>query len=71
MNRTIGFIFILLGLAAIAYGGLTYTRSEPVIVIGPVEAATAPTPALPVSPIAGALTMLAGGTLLFAHKRDL
>ena len=64
MNRTIGVILIALGLFGLAWGGFTYTTREKVVDIGPLHATSEKTHNIPVSPIAGALALIAGVVLL-------
>ncbi len=60
----IGIILIVLGLAALAYQGITYTTRENVIDIGPIHMTADKTRTLPLSPIVGALALVGGIVLL-------
>ena len=60
----IGIILIVLGIAALAYQGITYTTRENVIDIGPIHMTADKTRTLPLSPIAGALALVGGIVLL-------
>jgi len=60
----IGIILIVLGIAALAYQGITYTTRENVIDIGPIHMTADKTRTLPLSPIAGALALVGGIALL-------
>ncbi|TFG38664.1 MAG: DUF3185 domain-containing protein [Syntrophobacterales bacterium] len=59
----IGIIIIVLGIAAFAYQGITYTTRENVVDIGPVHVTAEKTRRFPLPPILGALA-LAGGIVL-------
>ena len=65
MNRTAiaGVILILLGVAALAYQGFTYTSRETVLEVGPVHATADHQKTVPIPPILG-LAALAGGIAL-------
>jgi len=59
----IGIALIVLGVAALAYQGITYTTHEKVLQIGPLEATTKTEKTIPLPPILGGAA-LAGGILL-------
>jgi hypothetical protein len=65
MNRTAiaGIVLILLGVAALAYGGFTYTKRETVVDIGPVHATADRDKTVPIPPVLG-LVAVAGGVVL-------
>jgi len=65
----IGFILIVLGIAALAYEGISYTTREKVVDIGPVHVTAEKTRTLPLSPIAGALALAGGIVLLVMGRR--
>ena len=51
----IGIILIVLGIAAFAYQGISYTTRENVVDLGPVHVTAEKTRTLPLPPIVGAL----------------
>lgn len=61
--KIIGILLIVLGLAALAVGGINYTTREKVLDIGPLQATTEEQKTLPLSPIVG-ITAIAGGVVL-------
>jgi hypothetical protein len=65
MNRTaiIGVVLLLLGVAALAYQGFTYTSRETVVDIGPVHATADHEKTVPIPPVLG-LAAVAGGVAL-------
>ena len=65
MNRTaiIGVVLMLLGVAALAYQGFTYTSRETVVDIGPVHATADHQKTVPIPPVLG-LAAVAGGVAL-------
>jgi hypothetical protein len=62
-------VLIVLGLAALAYQGFTYTSRETVIDIGPIKATADTQKTVPIPPIAGVVAVVAGIALVVAGKR--
>jgi hypothetical protein len=60
----IGIILIVLGIAAFAYQGITYTTRENVVDFGTVHVTAEKTRTLPLPPIDSALALLIGTVLL-------
>jgi uncharacterized membrane protein HdeD (DUF308 family) len=58
-----GIVLVLLGVAALAYQGITYTSRETVVDIGPIQATADRERTLPLPPVLG-VAALAGGVLL-------
>lgn len=67
--KVFGMILIALGLFGLAWGGFSYTTREKVIDIGPIHATHDETHHVPLSPIAGALAIVAGAAMLFAGRK--
>jgi uncharacterized membrane protein len=66
----IGIVLIALGIAALAFGGFTYTDREKVLDIGPIEATTEQRKTIPLSPIAGGAEVVAGVALVIVGARS-
>ena len=60
----IGIILIVVGIAALAYQGITYTTREKVVDIGPMHMTADKTTTLPLPPIVGAIALVGGIVLL-------
>ena len=60
----IGIILIVVGIAAFAYQGTTYTTRENVVDLGPVHITAERTRTLPLTPIVGAIALVGGIVLL-------
>lgn len=60
---------IVLGIAALAYQGITYTTRETVIDIGPLHATAERERTFPLPPIVGGAAVLAGAALLVMGAR--
>jgi uncharacterized membrane protein YidH (DUF202 family) len=54
---------IVLGVIALAYGGISYTREEKVLDIGPIEATAKTRETIPLPPVLG-VAAVAGGVIL-------
>jgi hypothetical protein len=64
-----GVVLIVLGLAALAYQGVTYTTHETVLDIGPLHATADRQKTLPISPIVGIIAVAGGFVLLLTGAR--
>ena len=64
-----GIVLIVLGLAALAYQGFSYTSRETVIDIGPIKATADTQKTVPIPPIAGVVAVVAGVALVVAGQR--
>jgi hypothetical protein len=64
-----GVLLIVLGLAALAYEGITYTSRVTVVDIGPLHATADRQKTLPLPPIVGGAAVAAGVVLLLAGMR--
>ncbi len=67
----IGIVLVVVGVLTLAFQGITYTRQEKVLQIGPIQATEQKRERIPLSPILGG-AVLAGGVVLLvigARKR--
>ena len=69
MAKTLGMILIALGIAGLAWGGLTYTTRETVVDLGPIQATRDKSHSIPLRPVAGAVLVVTGIALLVAGKK--
>jgi hypothetical protein len=67
--KLIGAILIVLGVAALAMGGIQYTKREKVLDIGPIQATTERQKTIPLSPIVGIAAVAGGIALVVAGSR--
>jgi hypothetical protein len=65
----IGIALLVLGLISLAYQGITYTKSEKVLEIGPITATKETKKTIPLPPILGGAALLGGIVLLAAGAR--
>lgn len=63
-QRVVGLILIVIGVVAIAYGGITYTHRKKILDIGPVQASRKEQKTIPVPPIVGGVALVGGIGLL-------
>jgi uncharacterized membrane protein HdeD (DUF308 family) len=64
-----GILLIVIGLAALAYQGFTYTTRETIVDIGPIEATADRERTVPLPPIVGIVAVAGGIALLVAGSR--
>ncbi len=69
MARAIGTVLILLGLAGLAWGGVTWKNERTNVDLGPVEMNVTEKKTVPIPPIAGAAAIVAGLALVFVGER--
>ena len=62
--RIVAIALIVLGIVALLYGGITYTKREKILDIGPIQATTQTRETIPLPPLLGALAIV-GGIALF------
>jgi hypothetical protein len=67
--KAIGIVLIVLGLAALAYQGFTYTSREKVVDIGPLHATADREKTVPLPPIVGGVAVASGVVLLVVGGR--
>jgi hypothetical protein len=65
----VGVLLVVLGILALVYQGITYTKRETVIDIGPVHATADRQKTVPLPPIVGALALASGVVLLISGAR--
>ena len=71
MQRTIGIILIVLGIAALVLQGVSYTTEETVLDVGPVEVTKEKSNTIPLPPVFGAVALLGGvGLVAFGGRKS-
>lgn len=65
----IGIILIVIGIVSLAYQGITYTTREKVLDVGPIEASKETKKTIPLPPILGGISLVAGVVLLALRRR--
>lgn len=67
--KLIGIVLIVVGIVALALGGFTYTKREKVLDIGPLQATTETQKTVPLSPILGIASLVAGVVLVVVGSK--
>ena len=62
-------VLIVIGVIALAYGGISYTREKKVIDIGPIEATAKTRETIPLPPLLGVAAIAGGVVMLLAAGR--
>src|SRR5690348_4928687 len=66
-NRSImvlGIVLVVLGVLALAYQGITYTKREKILDVGPLQATADREKTIPLPPLVGGLSLAGGIALL-------
>jgi hypothetical protein len=67
--KIVGVVLIVIGIIALAYGGISYTTREKVLDIGPLEATTETRKTIPLPPLLGGLALAGGVVLLIVGSK--
>ena len=67
--KILGIILIVVGIAAFAYQGITYTSREKVVDVGPVQVTAEKTRTFPLPPIVGGIALVGGIVLLLVGNK--
>ncbi len=65
----VGIILILVGVAALVYGGVTYTTREDVLKVGPIDVTAKTKKTVPLSPVLGGAAIVGGVVLVMLGTR--
>jgi hypothetical protein len=69
MKLTIGVLLIVFGIFVLVAKGITYTKSEKVLDIGPLEAKVEREKTVPIHPLVGGAALVAGVVLLSTGRK--
>ena len=67
--KILAIVLIVLGAISLAYGGISYTRREKVIDIGPIQATRTLHETIQLHPVLVGLALVGGIALLFVQKK--
>ena len=67
--KIVGVVLIVIGVIALAYGGISYTKREKIVDIGPIQATAERRETIPLPPLLGGLALAGGVVLLIAGSR--
>jgi uncharacterized membrane protein YidH (DUF202 family) len=65
----VGIILIAIGIIALAYGGITYTKREKIIDAGPLQVSADREKTIPLPPILGGICLVGGIILVIAGNK--
>lgn len=69
-NMLLGLILVILGALTLIYQGISYTRTEKVFEIGPIQATQETQKRIPIPPIIGGVALAGGIVLLILGARQ-
>ena len=64
--KAVGIVLIVIGIVALIWGGISYTRRDTVVDAGPLEIETERRETIPLPPVLGVVA-LAGGVVLLIY----
>jgi len=67
--KTIAVVLVVLGVLALVYGGISYTRNRTVLQVGSMNITATEHKSFPVPAVVGALVLIGGVALLVVDKR--
>ena len=65
----VGILLIIFGIFVLVSEGITYTKTEKILDIGPVQATAKHRKTIPISPIAGGIAVAAGVVLVISGAK--
>ena len=65
----LGIVLIIIGIVALTYQGISYTKKEKVLDLGPIEATAEKEKTIPIPPIVGGLLLIGGVALVITGAR--
>ncbi|KRT15279.1 hypothetical protein ASU31_14695 [Pedobacter ginsenosidimutans] len=69
MNRTLGIILIVLGIAMLIWTGFSYTKKEKIVDAGPIQISADKEKSVNWPPYAGGIILVAGVIVFVASKK--
>jgi len=67
--KTIGIVLLVIGILALVYGGINYTKNRTVLKVGSMNVTASEHRSIPIPAVAGVVVLLSGVTLLVVGNR--
>ena len=67
--KTIGIVLVVLGILALAYGGISFSRERTVLQLGSMSVTATEHKSIPVPAVVGVIVLVGGAALLVVGKR--
>jgi uncharacterized membrane protein YidH (DUF202 family) len=67
--KRIGILLVFLGVAALIYGGISYSRNRTVLQVGSLDVTTTESRNIPIPAIVGVVVLIGGAVLVAADRR--
>lgn len=68
--KILGVILIIAGVAALLYGGFTYTTHKKAIDVGPLQVEKTEHHSVPLPPLLGVVAIIGGGALFYFGAKE-
>lgn len=68
--KIVGVLLVIVGVAALVYGGFSYTTKKKAVDIGPIQIDKTEHHSVPLPPILGVVAILGGGALFFFGAKE-
>ena len=65
----VGIILIIIGIVSLVWGGITYTKQEKVLDLGPIQATAEKQRTVPFPPVLGGICLVGGIVLVIVGSR--
>jgi len=69
--KVLGILLLVLGLVALMYSGISYTKREKVVDLGPIQVDKETRKTVPLPPIIGGLALVGGIVLVMSSRRSI
>ena len=67
--KIVGILLILAGVAALIYGGFSYTSQKKAVDLGPIQIDRVEHHSLPISPVLGVIAIVGGAVLIYSGAK--
>jgi drug/metabolite transporter (DMT)-like permease len=68
--KVFGIVLIIAGVAALLYGGFTYTTHKKAVDVGPVQIEKTEHHSVPLPPLLGVVAIIGGGALFYFGAKE-